>query len=207
MVDIWKVRKIDKVIELAGTYYVVVGSGSIGILLGVCSLCIRYRKVRKLWARRVCLASDILNTTFVSITVVGVMTVSFELAIHLPDLARSQDIPEKVDLADLSTGQSDIRGDIEELRGSIPPQVDVLDLATRINRFIQEANRRRDLHSIIVGLHQTQALNENNLAREVGGVLGNMGAYNSIVLGGTLPESGVNWQCHNDGPFRCTVNR
>lgn len=195
---------MGRVIEIACMYYVVVGFGSIGILLGVSSLCLRYREVKKLWARRICLISDILNTTFVSITVVGVLTVSLELAIHLPDLARSQDISENVNLADLTKGQSEIREDIDKLRDAIPRQVDESGLATKINRFIQEEFQRKDLYSAISHLHDIGELNEYTLARAVGEMLGNMGTYSLIRLGGSLPE--VKWSCHNDGPLQCTID-
>ena len=193
---------MDEVIELACNYSAVVAIGGIGALLGAWSLWLRYREVKAPWARRLCLFSDFLNTTFVSITVVGVLTVSFELAIHLPSLSRSHEIPEKVDLGDLTTGQSDIMGEIRKLGGAIPPEIDLSGIRT----LIQEAGRRRDLSSIIVSLHEGQALDENGLAQAVGGVLGNMGAYNSISLSGHLPGAGGNWKCHNDGPFQCTID-
>lgn len=198
---------MSEVIELAGNYSAVAAIGGIGALLGVASLLLRHKEIRAPWARWFCLFSDILNTTFVSITVVGVLTVSFELAIHLPNLARSQDIPEKIDLGDLATGQSEIKKEIRELGGPIPPSVDLSGLATReeIRTLIREADRR-NLHSIISDLHKTQTLNEQSLARAVGRVLGNMGAYESIILGGNLPEAGGNWKCHNDGAFQCTID-
>lgn len=198
---------MNEAIELAGNYSAVVAIGGIGALLGAWSLWLRYREVRAQWARRLCLFSDVLNTTFVSITVVGVLTVSFELAIHLPNLSRSQDVPERVDLGNLTAGQSDIIEEIRKLGSPIPPEVNLSVLATRdeIRALIRAADRR-DLHTIIADLHEAQALNKNSLARAVGRVLGNMGAYKSISLTGYLPESGRNWTCHNDGPFRCTID-
>ena len=168
----------------------------------------RYREIGTLWARRLCLASDILNTTFVSLTVVGVLTVSFELAIYLPDVARSQEIPEKVDLGDLTRGQSDIIRAIDELGGPIPPAANVSNLATiqEINRLIEELRSRRDLYSIILQLHEAHALSENSLAREVGEVLGNMGAYNSVSLEGIVPEGGGTGECHKEEVVQCHIN-
>lgn len=172
---------MDKVIELAGAYKVVVGLGGVGVLLGVCSLWLRYRDVRVPWARRLCLFSDIVNTTFVSITVVGVLTVSFEIAIHLPSLARSQNIPEKVDVSNLTTSAD-------------------------IDRLIQEVGKRRDLHSTIVRLHKSGELDNDNLTLAVGRVLGNLRAFESISLRGQIPGEEMRWHCHNDGRFGCRIS-
>lgn len=171
---------MDKVIEIAGMYNVVVGLGGVGVLFGVCSLWLRYREVKVPWARRLCLFSDILNTTFVSITVVGVLTVSFHLAIHLPDLARSQEIPKEVDVSDLAK-----KADID--------------------RMIQELGKKRDLYSTITSLHESQELDKNSLTLAVGRILGNIGKYESISLAGNLPGGRQWWHCHNDGPFQCSI--
>ena len=88
---------MDLIVAFFLDHVVLIGVGGLGAALGIWCLFLRYKNVEALWARRLCLWSDALNTAFVSITVVGVLTVSFQLAISLPDVAKSGAIPAQVD--------------------------------------------------------------------------------------------------------------
>ena len=169
--------EMDKIITFFSEYELVVYAGGIGVVLGVWSLWLRYKDVQESWARRLCLASDILNTAFVSITVLGIVTVSFELAIHLPDLARSADIkePETVDLSDLTKGQTSNKIEIE-----------------RLQQLIQELiaqPQTTELYATIEHLTDSSTLDENNLANAVEDALGPISRYDVVRLEGSLPEN------------------
>ena len=189
---------MDKIITFFSEYELVVYAGGIGVVLGVWSLWLRYRDVQERWARRLCLASDILNTAFVSITFLGMVTVSFELAIHLPDLARSADIkePETVDLSDLTKGQTGNRKEIETLQ-----------------QLIQELPAQlqtRDLYATIEHLTDSRTLDKNSLANAVEDALGPISGYDLVRLEGHVPESQdypswARYYCakYDDGGIRC----
>lgn len=170
---------MEKFIEFDGIFNVAVGVGGIAVLLGIWSLWLRYREVRAPWARRLCLVSDILNTTFVSITVVGVLTVSFSLVIHLPALARSTEI-------------SDLEGKIE-----------------RLDRLVYELDEGIHLHSAILRLREADELDLNSLERAVESVLGDATDYHGILLSGDFPAGDGYWFCRkeagdlDDDPLLC----
>ena len=200
---------MDNIITFFGEHHFVLGIGAIGVVLGVWSLYLRYKDVEARWARRLCLFSDILNTAFVSITVVGVLTVSFQLAIHLPDLARAKDIPGEVELTELTEGQTRISSEIAALGGSIPSEVDLAGLVeaqTENNEKIeglrqaihnlseQSEAERRDLYMTIRHLHQTGQLDPNSLANAVRQVLGDMSRYRMVRLTGEYQPMDY-WSC------------
>jgi hypothetical protein len=206
---------VDHVTFVIEHHFVLVGIGAIGVVLGVSCLYLRHKDVEAPWARRLCLFSDILNTTFVSITVVGVLTVSFQLAIHLPDLARAKDIPGEVDLTELNEGQTRISSEIAALGGSIPPPVNLSGLAKgqtgnrqgieRLGKLIQDLSaqlERRDLYTTIGHLDNIGQLNENSLTNAVRGVLGDMIRYPNVKLHVRHERAG-SWYCHSDGGLQC----
>ena len=100
--------------------------GGLGWILGICCLLLRYNDVQRPWVQRVCLLDDIMSKAFVSITVVGVVSLSIQVALNLPTLARTSDIPEDVDLGELTTGQETILQAVESI--SIPEPNDLTGL-------------------------------------------------------------------------------
>ena len=177
---------MDKVIEFDGIFNVAVGVGGFAALLGALSLWLRYKEVVAPWARRLCLFSDILNTTFVSITVVGVLSVSFSLVIHLPELARSDDID--------AVGEK-----VDQLRRLELPAVDLSGLATseEIQRLISRLERQRGLDSTIKQLIDGEQLSKGNLQEAVIGVLGEISYFNAVEVSGDAPMG--EWQCVKEG--------
>ena len=209
----------------------VVGIGAIGVAIGVTCLWLRYKQVKKPWARRLCLLSDVLNTSFVSITVVCALTLSFQLAIHLPDLARSEGIPPSVDISGLSRGQEAIQSNIRTLEMSIVSLDNrqlieqvvnatsnlytvISDLRQRIQlteQSLAAANRdltQKDLLSVISDLRQSGQLTEQSLATAVHSILGSMDSYRGMELSGRITETNINWSCAREWvEVECTFDQ
>lgn len=204
---------MEKVITFLGAYNLVVAIGGIGASLGVLALYLRHKDITAPWARRLCLVSDMLNTAFVSATVVGVLTVSFQLAIHLPDLARSSNIPqpEGPDLSGLTTGQANIIQKIDALAGRTPVTADLDGLARsteikRLDEGIQDLTQqfaKMDLYSTIEHLYRNDQLHGDSLTPAVRRLLGSFD-YSSVNLSFKHEELGL-WTCldRGDRGFHC----
>ena len=185
--------EMKDVIVFFEQFYIVVGVGGIGILLGVLSLLLRYKEIKTIWARRLCLASDILNTSFVSLTVVGVLVVSLNLAIHLPDLARTNNIPKKVDLEPVLNKQEDIILKINDLENKIPTSVIISE---QINKLIQ-MNSQGDLYSRIQELQRNGNLSKSTLEDAIWEKLGILLKFSFEPLEIKLTEQ-VQWECKSN---------
>ena len=118
-------------------------AGGLGWLLGVTCILLRYNEVKTPAAHRVILLNDVISKTFVTITFVGVLVLSVQLAVHLPISHRLVDgqegiestiqslraeIPPETDLSGLVEGQGGIEAAIRELRADIPPRTDLSSL-------------------------------------------------------------------------------
>lgn len=183
---------MDKIMEIDGAYEVVLGLGGFAAFLGVLSLFLRYRKMETPLARRICFASDLLNTTFVSITVVGVLTVSFQVAIYVP--------------RDLNETKTEILADLSEVKALMPREVDVSDLAKerhiaqledRINQLTEHLSKA-DLRSVVDALIAADNFNENSLEQAVRDSLGNWNGETFLEIDSNHPEA---WRCHSDAPY------
>ena len=109
------------------TLQLVLGVGSVGWLLGILCLFIRFRPGDS-W---LCLASDIVSKTFVAITVIGVLSLSIHIAVYLPKLsqkedlvsvAKTTDISPPTDIRELLGNQGTLLADISTLHARIQPR-------------------------------------------------------------------------------------
>ena len=192
--------------------------GGLGWILGICCLLLRYNDVQRPWVQRVCLLDDIMSKAFVSITVVGVVSLSIQVALNLPTLARTSDIPEDVDLGELTTGQETILQAVEsisipepnDLTGlnagqeailravegiAIPEPVDLTGVEAGQERILERVENilQANLIRVLRDLVGDQQLDNSTLAEAVGRTVGDPGFATEWEFGhyggdATLPQ-------------------
>lgn len=172
---------MDKIMEIRGAYEIVLGVGGFAAFLGVLSLLLRYRKMETPLARRICFASDILNTTFVSITVVGVLTVSFQVAILVP--------------RNLNATKSEILADLNEVKDLMPREDQI---AQRVAQLV-----KANLRSAVEDLEMAENFKKDTLNRAVREALGNWNATENLRISGEYPKQ---WSCISEGAeLQCDI--
>jgi len=167
------------------------------------SLVLRYREVKSIWARDLSLASDILNTSFVSLTVVGVLTFSIDLAIHLPDLARTKDIPEKVDLEPVVNKQEDIISELNNLGNLMNNTYSLQHNGLYEIKKLIQMDIQEDFYSKIQVLQKYGNLDKDKLKYAISEVLGNPERYDEFSFNFSIQDQ-VKWNCtYHNNDFDC----
>ena len=194
---------MENVVQFGGILGFAIAGGGIAAVLGIASLWLRHKEIATPWAQRLCLASDMLNTTFAAITVVGVLSISFNLVVVLPDLARKKDIPATPDLSGMATSEQvrQLTDDMRELRPkhSLMERLIEKNLASRdtIDRLSAALLQQSRLDLMVEGLIDGDSLTPETLTKAALAILGDATYFDNVHI--ESADQRNRWSCYHVG--------